>query len=345
VLVSDFGLAKMADVSKVTLTGALLGSPDFMSPEQARGEAAEAVSDLFSVSSVFYFLITGTRPFTRNSPLATLAAVSDGAYEPAQRRNPKISPDLVRILRKGLAKNPKDRFASATEYRQAILEYLEGIHLKPEEFSFANWMASPTDVTMRALNDIASALSARCQKQIDSGAWNDAIQTLSHLSLVAPESAASARLLQELETARSRMRRKRIYIPLAALLFVAAFGASAVLRLVNRPGAAPTVTIRGSSPPPIPVAAKTTPSIGPSIGKGVKANPRLPAQPDRVAPVKFDVPKDITVYWDGKNVTGMPLLPGQKMGTHRLRLEKPGSTPIEQEIRVKSGEPTVIAVQ
>ncbi|MGZ3688063.1 MAG: serine/threonine-protein kinase, partial [Bdellovibrionota bacterium] len=97
VLVGDFGLARMTDVSRLTLSGTLLGSPDYMSPEQARGEISTPKSDLFSAASILYFLITGTRPFSRSSALATLAAVNDAQPEAAPRRNPKISPALARI--------------------------------------------------------------------------------------------------------------------------------------------------------------------------------------------------------------------------------------------------------
>lgn len=102
ILVSDFGLAKLRDVTQYTLSGTVLGSPDYMSPEQARGDVIEPRSDLFSAAAILYFLVTGTRPFSRHTPLATLAAVIEGQFEPPQRRNPKLGPELAALIQKGL---------------------------------------------------------------------------------------------------------------------------------------------------------------------------------------------------------------------------------------------------
>src|SRR6185295_858501 len=137
--------------------GAILGSPDYMSPEQARGDVARVESDLFSVSAILYFLVPGTRPFSRHSPLATLAAVIEAQAEHACRRNPKLSPELAALIHRGLSKKPEDRFPGAAEFRQALEGYLAGVGVSGE-LTFAQWMARPTEAAMDAMKAITRTL-------------------------------------------------------------------------------------------------------------------------------------------------------------------------------------------
>jgi serine/threonine protein kinase len=210
VVVSDFGLAKMRDVSRLTLSGTVLGSPDYMSPEQARGEATTERSDLFAAAAVLYFLVTGTRPFSRRTPLATLAAVSEAQAEPASQRNPKLSPALARILSRGLSKNPGDRFASAAVFKQALQDYLAELGLNsPDLFTLPYWLQAPTDTSLEALKTIADQLVLNIEALVAEGAFDEATDRLSHLAQVAPESAALPRLMQELDARRRNALRDR----------------------------------------------------------------------------------------------------------------------------------------
>ena len=165
VVVSDFGLAKMRDVSRLTLSGTVLGSPDYMSPEQARGDITTEKSDLFAAAAILYFLVTGTRPFSRRTPLATLAAVCEAEAEPASRRNPKLGPELARILSRGFAKLPEDRYASASELKATLQSYLLALGLSPESFSLPLWVQSPTETALEALKTITDHLILRAEKQ------------------------------------------------------------------------------------------------------------------------------------------------------------------------------------
>jgi serine/threonine protein kinase len=105
--VLDFGIARMAS-SSLTTTGLLMGTPDFMAPEQARGEAVDQRSDIFSASAVFYLMLSGRKPFD--------AADLPGVLHNVERRDPvalredQAPPELSRIVFKGLAKKPADRY-------------------------------------------------------------------------------------------------------------------------------------------------------------------------------------------------------------------------------------------
>jgi hypothetical protein len=124
VKLTDFGLARAADDASLTQSGVIAGTPLYMSPEQARGEAVDHRSDLFSLGSVLYALCTGRPPFRAGGTLAVLKRVTDDAPRPIAELNPEVPGWLCDLIARLHAKNPADRFPSA----QAVADLL-GQHL------------------------------------------------------------------------------------------------------------------------------------------------------------------------------------------------------------------------
>ena len=123
--VLDFGLVhSLADEvdpnGKITREGLIVGTPEYMSPEQASGGTLDGRSDLFSLGSVAYFLLTGTEAFHRDNPMKTLLAVVNDAPDPLAARNPKVPHDLAGVVAKCLAKDPDERFATAGDLEVAL---------------------------------------------------------------------------------------------------------------------------------------------------------------------------------------------------------------------------------
>jgi eukaryotic-like serine/threonine-protein kinase len=117
--VADFGIASAAGLDSLTLTGTVLGTAGYLSPEQARGERATPASDRYSLGVVAYELLTGRRPFETESPTAEAAAH-------AQAEVPPISPQLDPVFRRALSKDPQERFETASDFVAALREALEG---------------------------------------------------------------------------------------------------------------------------------------------------------------------------------------------------------------------------
>ena len=88
--IGDFGLARVADESRLTQTGIVAGTPMYMAPEQARGEALDHRADLFSLGSVLYALCTGREPFPGGGPMAVLRQVCDATPTPIRKINPAV---------------------------------------------------------------------------------------------------------------------------------------------------------------------------------------------------------------------------------------------------------------
>jgi serine/threonine protein kinase len=104
----DFGVARLAN-SNMTASGFIVGTPDFMSPEQARGKEIDQRSDVFSAGAVFYYMLSGRKPFAANDLPAVIHKVN--AEDPPLLTAEEAPPGLARIVMKALAKSTVDRYA------------------------------------------------------------------------------------------------------------------------------------------------------------------------------------------------------------------------------------------
>jgi WD40 repeat protein len=115
VKITDFGLSRSADDASLTQSGVVFGTPQYMSPEQARGEPVDHRADLFSLGCVMYAMAAGRSPFRAETTLAVLRRVCDDEPRPLGDVNPDVPAWLEAIVAKLLAKDPAERFRSAEE--------------------------------------------------------------------------------------------------------------------------------------------------------------------------------------------------------------------------------------
>jgi eukaryotic-like serine/threonine-protein kinase len=112
VLLSDFGLARAVDDASLTRTGFVAGTPHYMSPEQANGDAIDTRSDQFSLGSVIYFMLSGRPPFRANGAMGVLNRICTETHRSIDQVNADIPKEVVDLIDRLLAKEAKDRFAS-----------------------------------------------------------------------------------------------------------------------------------------------------------------------------------------------------------------------------------------
>lgn len=124
VKISDFGLARAMDDLEITRTGQIAGTPQYMSPEQAKGEAIDTRSDLFSLGSVLYAMCTGRAAFRADSALSVMRRVCDDTPRPIWEVNRDIPPWLEEIVAKLLAKDPGQRYQTAGEVAELLSQRL-----------------------------------------------------------------------------------------------------------------------------------------------------------------------------------------------------------------------------
>jgi serine/threonine protein kinase len=127
VTITDFGLARAADDASLTRSGLITGTPQYMSPEQARGEPVDARSDLFSLGSVMYAMCTGRPPFRAETAYGVMRRISDSPPRPIRELAPQTPEWLCEIIEKLHAKNVDDRFQSATIVSELLGQWLSHI--------------------------------------------------------------------------------------------------------------------------------------------------------------------------------------------------------------------------
>ena len=130
VKVLDFGVAKVVGLNsedQLTRSGTILGTPEFMAPEQATGKGADHRSDLYAVACVAYAMLCGRPPFVDNWPMRIVMKQAFEPPVPPSRLRPELAraPEIDRVMARALEKNPEDRYQSAGEMR-AALEALAG---------------------------------------------------------------------------------------------------------------------------------------------------------------------------------------------------------------------------
>jgi tetratricopeptide (TPR) repeat protein len=118
--VADFGIARLAYESALTMTGQVLGTAAYVSPEQARGEGATAASDRYALAVVAYELLTGARPFAGGTFAAQARQHVEAEPTPAHSLATDLRPAVDGVLQRGLAKDPAARWPSATEFAEAL---------------------------------------------------------------------------------------------------------------------------------------------------------------------------------------------------------------------------------
>ncbi|HEY2206327.1 MAG TPA: Stk1 family PASTA domain-containing Ser/Thr kinase [Pseudonocardia sp.] len=127
VKVMDFGIARaLADNQNMTQTAAVIGTAQYLSPEQARGEAVDARSDVYAAGCVLFELLTGEPPFSGDSPVAVAYQhVREDVRRPSEV-NRDVPPELDAIVLKAMSKNPANRYQSAAEMRSDMVRVLRG---------------------------------------------------------------------------------------------------------------------------------------------------------------------------------------------------------------------------
>jgi serine/threonine-protein kinase len=128
--VTDFGIAR-AGASDMTMTGSIMGTAQYLSPEQAQGYAVSDASDLYSVGVILYELLTGVVPFEGETAVAVAFKQVSAAPRPPSELNPALPPSLDAIVLRALAKDPAERYSSADELIAALQHERETLPSHP----------------------------------------------------------------------------------------------------------------------------------------------------------------------------------------------------------------------
>ncbi len=129
--VTDFGIARAEALATMTATGVLMGTPYYMSPEQCRGERADARSDIYALGCVLYEMLTGEVPFSADTPLVILRRHIEDQPRPIGRLRRDVPRALVSVVKRAMEKDPARRFANGAEMAAAVRQAVPSLQAAP----------------------------------------------------------------------------------------------------------------------------------------------------------------------------------------------------------------------
>jgi serine/threonine-protein kinase len=268
VKILDFGIARLAS-SKMTSTGGLIGTPDYMSPEQVMAREVDARSDLFAIGAVLYELVAGVKPFKADSITALLMKIVREPHVPLAERVADLPDGISTLVERLLAKDPADRPDSAREVREALLALSTERPLfdagtvstlakavtdetlrprtprPPSRASVRSMPVAPADASSSKLASLAIE-QGRALRQ--SGDLAGAMKVFRSVLELAPGNAEALAELEQMERAFAELTASRSGAA-AALQAAVAASASTPPGLTATPSAAPTDGTRASSTP------------------------------------------------------------------------------------------------
>src|SRR3569623_2573138 len=165
VVLTDFGVAHVNSMDTMTATGAVVGSPAYMSPAQARSEDVGATCDVFSLGVMLYPLCTGHLPFSGKDPLAVITAILRGQYRRPSEIEPRVGPELEKVIVRCLQGAPAARFPDGTAVAEALRAALgdtrAAARLDDEEAALRRFLDDPA-----AFEAALAARGAACAAEL-----------------------------------------------------------------------------------------------------------------------------------------------------------------------------------
>ncbi len=215
---TDFGIAKILDRDeKMTMTGALVGSPAHMAPEIIEGEESGAEADVFSLGTMLYLFVTGKLPFTAPNTTATLKRILDCVYEDPRQTVPTCSDELTEIIGTCLQRQPANRYPTAGKLRDALAGLLGELGLSRPHEELPRFFLDPRGYRKELVGRITSTLLDRAQKLIADKKSARALSALNQVLAHDPTNAQAAGLLDAMKARKLREARTKRLLRLATV--------------------------------------------------------------------------------------------------------------------------------
>jgi tRNA A-37 threonylcarbamoyl transferase component Bud32 len=280
---TDFGIAQVVDLQRMTVTGQLLGSPAYMAPEVVEGKTLDFRTDVFSVGIILYQLATGALPFTGKNPHEVLRRIGEGKFADPRTVNRLIGGDLTRIMRRALARNPDDRYSDVRGFVTELSENLAEAGLTDPRAELRAFFADPDDYEAALPARLEPALIASAERQLAAHKTSRAMELWNRVLVIDPQQPQVLAALRRLEG------RHRFKTAALAAVGLSACGIAAWGLARGRHAPLPPPISAAPSPPALG-AAPRPPVIGGAPGAARAAatpplaSPQAPARP-AVAPL------------------------------------------------------------
>jgi serine/threonine-protein kinase len=266
VLLADFGVARIeTEDSLVTKTGSLLGTPAYMSPEQASGDTATAKSDLYSLGATLYQLATGSLPYS-GSPAKVIAQIASGSLVPAVRRRAEVGPDLSRVIDRLMAADPAARPTAAADVATELRAIASAGGFGDPVDELAAYFAEPDGFVRDRRPKVVSAVVAAARQAIADDKLPRAIALADRATALAPTDPAVTTLVEAVTEGGKAARRRRVLALVGGGLVVAGGAAFGALQRFGGDASAPDAAqLLGDE------TSHSDPRVSTADGRGVAA--------------------------------------------------------------------------
>ncbi|HSN91529.1 MAG TPA: serine/threonine-protein kinase, partial [Anaeromyxobacteraceae bacterium] len=226
---ADFGIARiLASDERMTMTGALVGSPHHMAPEIVEGRDADTRSDIFSLGTLLYWLATGRLPFAASGPTAILRRVLEGDFEDSRAAEPRVPDALAELVDRCLSVDPARRPQTASEVRDELDRVLLEVGIDRPAEELLSFLRDPAAYRAAFPARAVAALGALADEAAASGATARALRHYSRILAIDPQNREVPVKIARLAR-RARARRAAAIAGVVALSIAIVAGAAAAL--------------------------------------------------------------------------------------------------------------------
>jgi hypothetical protein len=272
VVLTDFGVAHITGLETMTASGALVGSPAYMSPEQARGHDVGPAADLWGVGVLLYQMVTGTLPFPGKEPFTVIAAVARGTFRRASQVAAVVSPELDQVIGRCLNPAPAERPQSARALAQELRALGKETVLGDEAAALRQFLDDPDAFEAALRPRVAGAAVERARQHVRRGELARALNQVGRATAYVPDHRGADAVLRSI-SARRRWIKVASIAAITALVGAAGYSGWAFFtRPRPRP---PVVMVLPVTPPP--------PRVEPPAPPPLVETPPPPAEAPAVA--------------------------------------------------------------
>jgi serine/threonine-protein kinase len=248
VVLTDFGVAHITGMETMTATGALVGSPAYMSPEQSRGHDVTPATDLWSLGAMLYEMVTGVVPFSGKDPFTMIAAILRGSFRKPSQVIATVGPEFEAIILRCLKAVPADRYASSALLAADLRAFVQRAGLVPEAQALRRFLDEPDTFLAELRPRVADQAVANAARDMRRGQLARAMAEISRATAYVPRHAGAAKLLRRLSAGRLVMKVAVIVVGLSVALGIIRLAKPWLVRK-------PATTVSTASPPqPVPAA-------------------------------------------------------------------------------------------
>ena len=283
VVITDFGVAHITGLETMTATGALVGSPAYMSPEQARAHEVGPGTDIWALGVLLYEMATGCLPFPGKDPFCVIASIARGSFRRPSQIAAAVGPRFERIVLRCLSPNLAARYPNAGELASDLRELAGEAGLLPEQPALGRFLDDPNKFEAALRPKVADAAVAEARRRARRGELARALAEIGRATAYVPSHAGANALLKKLSAGRIALR-------VAGLIVAGLVLATTTWLAWHPPWRKPAPVVSATQPKPLPNPApvvSVTPAAEltrPAASPPAEASAPVPSAPSASAP-------------------------------------------------------------